>query len=402
MPNLESAQNGVALLRKLFELASGSDGHEVLGILTKGLNQVLGADSTFVAFAVDSPPTRVKTIVDWSGGEFIDSIEYDLAETPCRLAYKGEPTIIPCDLAEKFEIDEDDGFNSFIGIPLFEHDGSVIGHLAVYARRVLDPTAVDMDLAAIFAYRAEAEVRRLLSESRLQLQLDQARNMASKKDEALLTVAHDLRSPLGTVIMALDLAQSNPVPDQVDSMLTMARTGATQLLKFVTDYLDLERLSATVPSDSMLEVGIGTFLEEQLSNLRSKFSSHGLNFTDNRAFDAPIKANPMELARVLENFVSNAVKFSPKDQPIRIEIDSNESIVCVTVVDHGPGISEDHLGDVFEPYFTSGTVNTDITGSGLGLAIAREIVNRHGGTIGVENRPGAGAAFYFELPITAK
>lgn len=402
MPNLISAHNGVALLRKLFEQASGSDGHEVLGILTKGLNQVLSADSTFVAFAVDSPPTRVKTIVDWSGGEFIDSIEYDLAETPCRLAYKGEPTIIPCDLAEKFEIDEEDGFNSFIGIPLFELDGSVIGHLAVYARRDMDPTAVDLDMAAIFAYRAEAEVRRLLLESRLQLQLEQARNLSDKKDEALLTVAHDLRSPLGTVIMALDLAQANPVPDQIDSMLTMARTGAKQLLKFVTDYLDLKRLSATLPSESMTEVGIGTFLEEQLLNLRTKFNSHRIVLSDSRTFDVSVLVNLLELSRVLENFVSNAAKFSPNDQPIGIEVDTNESTVRVTVVDHGPGISEDHLDHVFKPYFTSGTVNADITGSGLGLAIAREIVKRHGGTIGVENRPGAGAAFYFELPISAK
>lgn len=399
MSNLKSTNSGVALLRKLFEQASGSDGHEVLGILTKGLTQVLGADSTFVAFALDSPPTRVKTIVDWSEGEFIDSIEYDLENTPCRLAYDGEPTIIPCELGQKYVDEDGDNYDSFIGIPLFESDGSIIGHLAVYARRQMDPSAVDLDMAAVFAYRAEAEVRKLLLESRLQSQIETARNLSEKKDEALLTVAHDLRSPLGTVIMAMDLAQTNDVPDQVNDMLEVARKGASHLLKFVTDYLDLERLAASLPADSMIEIGIRTFVEEQLLSLRTKFSSHGITFTDTRDFDVSIKANPLELARVLENFVSNAAKFSPTGKPVEIGITDHGTVVRVTVSDHGPGIEEEQLDKVFDPYFKSGDLKENVTGSGLGLAIAKQIMARHGGTVGVKNRPEGGAKFYFDLPV---
>jgi signal transduction histidine kinase len=107
-------------------------------------------------------------------------------------------------------------------------------------------------------------------------------------------------------------------------------------------------------------------------------------------------ADPPLLARILDNLVANALKFTPAGGVVRVGVEARDSVLSVTVSDTGPGIPGDLEGRLFEK-FASG----DRSGSGLGLAFCRLAVEAQGGRIWAESRPGQGAAFTFTLPLAS-
>ncbi|MEK9596489.1 MAG: GAF domain-containing protein, partial [Rhodospirillaceae bacterium] len=104
--------------------------------LVKGIGDVLDADLVFVSRAVDMPVTRARGIVGYKNGVAREPWEFDLQNNPCQLTYEGNPTFIPCDVATRFAGKKDSGFESYIGVPLFDEDEQVIGHLTIYSSKV--------------------------------------------------------------------------------------------------------------------------------------------------------------------------------------------------------------------------------------------------------------------------
>jgi len=106
---------------------------------------------------------------------------------------------------------------------------------------------------------------------------------------------------------------------------------------------------------------------------------------------------------VINNLVSNAVKYSPKADKIIITLDSNDETVSVDVEDFGIGMNEKHLDRIFERFYrVYDTTDKTFPGLGIGLYISSEIIRRHGGNVSVESKPGKGSIFHFSLPITGK
>jgi len=161
------APRQVAVLQELMERTAPVTGEAFLRVLTRGLAELIDVDHAFIAFAVDNPPSRVRVEASWFKGADRESWEYDLEGQPCRLPYNGEPTFIPCDVGQRFDKKRDSGYESFIGIPLRDDAGQVVGHLSVYGARPLDPDGEELYLAGLFAQRAEAEARRAALEIQL-------------------------------------------------------------------------------------------------------------------------------------------------------------------------------------------------------------------------------------------
>ena len=114
-----------------------------------------------------------------------------------------------------------------------------------------------------------------------------------------------------------------------------------------------------------------------------------------------IEADEARLRRVMDNLLGNAVKYAPAGGLIEVGGQANAAAVTVFVRDEGVGISADEQEQIFERFYrVNNTLGQGTQGTGLGLYLSRSIVEAHGGTIGVESRPGRGATFHFTLPRT--
>jgi signal transduction histidine kinase len=110
----------------------------------------------------------------------------------------------------------------------------------------------------------------------------------------------------------------------------------------------------------------------------------------------------MRLSQVIENLISNAVKYSPERSPIRVSLRAEDSRVLVSVSDQGPGISREKIPLIFDRFYRVEENGAVVKGTGLGLFITREIVKMHGGSISVSSKEGEGSTFTIQLPRQAE
>jgi len=114
-----------------------------------------------------------------------------------------------------------------------------------------------------------------------------------------------------------------------------------------------------------------------------------------------VDADPQLIDQVIVNLVNNAVKYAPLSKDIIISVQPEQGFAKVSVIDFGPGISQDKLPYIFDRYYRIDTGTAQFSGLGLGLYICAEIIYKHGGNVGVESKRGEGSTFWFTLPLTA-
>lgn len=384
----------------LFEDVARYDGVRKLQELVRGLGELFNAETTFVAHALDDPATRVRGITAWKDGTYKEPWEYDLEGNPCQLTYSGEPTFIPCNVAEEFEKKKDSGYSSYIGVPLKNPAGDTIGHIAIYASREHTIDSYALEIAQIAGHLAQAEVLRVIAENKLQDRIETLSSQQISRTETLQTVAHDIRSPLSAVINALELAEEDSNPDSVAIMVSGAKQAAQRLLSFASTYLDLERLEhADTAKLKDTRVVVKTLVDDVLGMARDVAMAHGVTIGV-VPFDEQlsVRGSAQELARALSNLISNAIKYSPPGTQVGLSVHIDAGLVALSVRDQGPGVPDAMGESVFEAFESGASPANHPTGSGLGLAIAKKVVERHDGEIGFQNHE-QGCTFFFKIPV---
>lgn len=396
----DTRDQGRQTILGLFEDVARYDGVRKLQELVRGLGELFNAETTFVAHALDDPATRVRGITAWKDGAFKEPWEYELEGNPCQLTYSGEPTFIPCNVAEEFEKKKDSGYSSYIGIPLKSPAGYTIGHIAIYASRDHATDSYALEIAQIAGHLAQAEVQRVIAENKLQDRIDTLSSQQENRNETLQTVAHDIRSPLSAVINALELAEEDSNPDSVAIMVSGAKKAAQRLLSFASTYLDLERLEhADTANLKDARVAVNTLVDDVLSMARDVAVDQGVTISV-APFDdqLSVRGSSQELARALSNLVSNAIKYSPSGGRVEISVGDKAGHVTVSVRDHGPGVPDTMGETVFEAFESGASPANHPVGSGLGLAIAKKVIERHDGEIGFQNHE-QGCTFFIKIPV---
>jgi signal transduction histidine kinase len=229
-----------------------------------------------------------------------------------------------------------------------------------------------------------------------------ARRIEELRDDLVATVAHELKTPLTSLRMAVHLcleeAAGPLTPGQLD-LLHGARQDCERLQAIIDDILDLARIQS-----GRLELHREPLLAEEL--VAAVVGAHedsareqGLALEADVLPGGPSAAGDRErLELVLGNFVTNALRHTPPGGRIIVRAQaSEESQLRFEVEDTGEGIPPEHQARVFDRFFR--VPGHASKGSGLGLAIAREIVHAHGGAIGVSSEPGRGSRFWFTLPL---
>jgi two-component system, OmpR family, sensor histidine kinase KdpD len=228
------------------------------------------------------------------------------------------------------------------------------------------------------------------------LEAEALRRSDSIKTAILRAVSHDLRSPLTAIRAALEALESSDLTlDAADreGLLGTALAETKRLNRVVRNLLDLSTLQAGAVRPQPKLRTIEGLLDQALVHIAS----------DRRVdvslpADLPlVSVDPVQLEHALLNLLENALKFSPTDSRITVDVVGLADEVIVRIADHGPGLPADELDLVFEPFRHASTVSRR-QGAGLGLAIAKGFVEANAGRIWVESNPGEGASFVLALP----
>ena len=257
--------------------------------------------------------------------------------------------------------------------------------LAVTGARLVPPEGGDARVALVFRDISEEEaVHRLLS-------------------HFLANVSHEFRTPLSAVAASVELLMDQAPdlsPAELQELLTSLRLGVLNLQKLVDNLLESASIEAgrfrvyPRPSD------LAEIMAEAANTMRPLLDLRGQRLILELPAAAPqVRADPRRIVQVLVNLLSNASKYGPDESEITLSAALSPGWARVTVADRGPGVPQAQRRDLFSRLVTTPWSTENVqAGFGLGLSVVKAIVEAHGGTVSVDDRPGGGSAFWFTLP----
>ncbi|MBI2186132.1 MAG: response regulator [Acidobacteria bacterium] len=251
--------------------------------------------------------------------------------------------------------------------------------------------------------RLEEDRRELLARERkaraeAEAAYDRARRALRQRDEVLGTVAHDLRSPLAGIAVALATMLRNTTNPEAQRVISAMQREAERMNRLIQDLLEVASIEAGRLVVQPRPCDLATLIRESTELLRPIFHDRGLAFEVEIPEDLPpVLADRDRLSRVFSNLLSNAIKFTPRDGRITLTTAREGAAVRISVTDTGPGIPVDERARLFDRFAHPPRPRPG-GGTGLGLTIARGIVEAHGGRIEVESEVGTGSTFHVTLP----
>jgi signal transduction histidine kinase len=246
--------------------------------------------------------------------------------------------------------------------------------------------------------RAEAEaIQRLLTEQNTQL-----RELDLMKDEFVSLVSHELRTPLTSIRGYLDLLLEeggNLTPEQ-ERFLGVVDRNSERLLDLVGDLLFLAQVDAGKLTIEREDVDFEQVVQDSVETLRPIAESRRTKLVTSISPVPRLVGDRARLAQVLDNLLSNALKFTPEGGRVSVSLHADGDRAVVEVQDNGVGIPGAEQNRLFERFFRSSRATENaIPGTGLGLAITKAIAERHGGRISVESEEDVGTSVRVELPL---
>ncbi len=227
---------------------------------------------------------------------------------------------------------------------------------------------------------------------------DKLRALMESQRRLLHDVSHELRSPIARLQASIGLARLQP--EKTAATLERIEREGVRMDKLVGELLTLSRLEAGVTGAMEDQIRIEDLLGEIIDDARFEAESVNRHVDGKANSDVVIKGGTELLYRAIENVVRNAIKQTAIDTTVGIntQVDSEKQHVRISVVDRGPGVPEDELQLIFEPFFRSTRTQKNTHGYGLGLTIARRIIEAHGGSIRASNRIDGGLRVDIMLP----
>ena len=221
------------------------------------------------------------------------------------------------------------------------------------------------------------------------------------KREFVAMISHDLRTPLSTVQMQLELLRKGNLATGDQAMVSSANRQLDRLIQLINNLLDVQKMESDGYVIEQKVISVRKLIEVSVESVKALADSKQITIEAPRV-SAFINADEQALSQVLINFLSNAVKFSPSGSQIKISFMESEDAIELAVIDQGRGVPKSHQTLIFERFKQVETSDSkELKGSGLGLAISKLIIDAHGGTIGVDEIDGGGSKFWFKIPFTS-
>jgi signal transduction histidine kinase/CheY-like chemotaxis protein len=221
---------------------------------------------------------------------------------------------------------------------------------------------------------------------------------AKRKDEFLAMLGHELRNPLAPILTAVELLERHP---QAARERDVIDRHTRHLARLVDDLLDISRVERGHIELRQETVALNAVLDGALELASQAIKRYGHALVLTRTADVLVQGDPIRLAQIFGNILTNAAKFTPPGGRIELSTARSAERVRVTIRDNGRGIARAELKRIFEPFVQVHRITDAARGGlGLGLAIVRTLVHRHGGSVVAESAGlGKGTSFAVELPM---
>ena len=222
-----------------------------------------------------------------------------------------------------------------------------------------------------------------------------------ERREFVANVSHELRTPLTTMRSYLEALADGAWqdPDLAPNFLNVTQTETERMIRLVNDLLKLSKMDSSEADLSREMVEFGVFFNRIIDRFemsKSQNVSFERKVPKSQYF---VEIDTDKLTQVIDNIISNALKYSPEGGKIRFSVREKEGELLVSISDEGMGIPKENVERIFDRFYRVDRARSRaMGGTGLGLAISKEMINAHGGQIWAESRYGKGTSIYFTLP----
>jgi PAS domain S-box-containing protein len=279
---------------------------------------------------------------------------------------------------------------SYLAVPVTSKSGKVIGGLFLGHK--------DAD---VFTEEHESLVLSIASQAAIALDnaqlYEEVKDLNTKKDEFLSIASHELKTPLTSIKAFNQLMRRTQDPQKLAGFVTKSAEHIQRLEKLVNDLLDVTKINAGKMQYSMQPFDFRQMLEESIESVQHITTTHQIVLTGD--IDVSFTGDRMRIEQVMNNFLTNAVKYSPGGERVLVNARLQDENIIVSVQDFGIGIPQDHLDRLFERFYRVDNTAMRFEGLGLGLFISSEILKRHMGDFWIESELHNGSTFFFRLPF---
>ena len=290
-------------------------------------------------------------------------------------------------------------------VDIFQHDGKGRCELALKrpdgSMPYVQIDSVRIDLPAAAGQAPETVVRASMSDITERKQIDKLKN------EFISNVSHELRTPLSIIKEGVSLVLDGvicPIKEEQAKVLAMAKANIDRLARLINNLLDISKLEAGKLEFKRVLVDFSTMLRDICAKWKLEVDKNCQSL-EYCSPDLPVNIyiDPDKLTQILDNLISNAIKFTPKEGKIKVELKDEKNQIEISVSDTGIGIAKEDLPNVFGRFqqFSRPQGGAGYKGTGLGLAIVKELIEIHKGEIKVESELNKGTKFIFTLPKIA-
>jgi signal transduction histidine kinase len=255
-----------------------------------------------------------------------------------------------------------------------------------------------------------------MAETQAQLRALELTNQ--RMNEFVGIASHELRTPLTTAVLGIESAQRRIAslmaagPEavihagdllQLGELFETAGHEMARQERLVNDLLDLSRLETGRLEMRVQRCDLAEIVRQSVEEQRLAHPTRQITLSlPQEAASISVYADPDRIRQVIANYLTNALKFSAEDRPVRVEVRNDAWLVQVRVTDEGPGLTPVEQQRVWDQFYRAQGVpiqSGSEIGLGLGLYISRQIIERHGGQVGVESEPGHGSTFWLALKL---
>lgn len=293
------------------------------------------------------------------------------------------------------------GVRAFAGVPLTTREGQRIGTFCAVDFQPKEWSTRDLETLSELAQAAlrEISMRQALRLSEENAQA--ARSAVRAREEVLAVVAHDLQNPLTIIQSSTEALTKMPRALEEGETMQMMKRAADTMQDLVTDLLEVSKIRQGRAVGRQSRIAPDELLRDAKIIMQPIASRSEITIVNNAPIGAvEVLVDYERILRVLANLIGNAIRFSPKHGEVTLHAEQSRTSVRFTVTDYGRGVPESDRAHIFDPYWQRNPLDSNAINpaAGMGLAIAKDIVEAHSGSIGVEENSGPGATFFFILP----
>lgn len=236
--------------------------------------------------------------------------------------------------------------------------------------------------------------------------IDEMKRQERQKNDFIKMANHELKTPVTTIkgyVQLLKKMRGNSEDQFLVNSLGTIENQVNKLNALIGDLLDISRMeSGNLPLNTS-EISIVKLVTETIEDIKASEQSHDIIFSLRHAGDIEVTADKDRLTQVLNNLLTNAIKYSPQANKVHVALYVEDGQAIVSVEDFGIGMDKEELGKIFHRFYrVSGDDEKTFPGFGIGLYIVKDILKRHGGKIWVESEKNSGSKFFFSLPVSQK